>query len=171
MLFGDAAGAAILEAADDEGEHLVDISLHLDGEQWEAIHIPKGGSRERPRQTLDEKDYMVSMNGREVFKFAVRALASATHDILERNKLKASDIKCVVAHQANMRIIEAVTSRVDIPIDRWVINLDKCGNTSSASALMALDEARRNELVKPGEYALMLAIGAGLAWSAALYKA
>jgi 3-oxoacyl-[acyl-carrier-protein] synthase III len=122
-------------------------------------------------ELVDKKADRVVMNGREVYKIAVRSLVDAAQKILERNNLTASDVKCVVAHQANLRIIEGVSERVGIPMDRFEININKYGNTSSASALVTFHEAQLNGRIKPGDLVLMLAIGAGMAWGAILYRA
>ena len=101
----------------------------------------------------------------------MRSLVDAARKILEKNGLTANDIDLVVAHQANLRIIEAVADRVEIPLERFVINIDRYGNTSSASAFITFDEAVRDGRMKPGSKVLMLAIGAGMCWAAALYRA
>jgi 3-oxoacyl-[acyl-carrier-protein] synthase III len=172
VLMGDAAGAMVLVGGPSDGPGFVDCQLHLDGSQWEAIHIPKGGSKSplTAQDILEKQDRMV-MNGREVYKFAVRALPKAAEDILARNGLSTGDVTHVVSHQANMRILEAVSERLSIPLERWVINIDRYGNTSSASSLMTFDEGLREGRIQPGDLVLMLSIGAGLAWGSALYRA
>lgn len=172
VLMGDAAGAMVLEQGSSDGAGFLDTQLYLDGSQWDAIHIPKGGSKGplTAEDIAEKRDRMV-MNGREVYKFAVRALPKAAEDILERNGLTTADVKHVVAHQANLRILEAVSERLAIPLERWVLNIERYGNTSSASSLIAFDEARREGRIQPGELVLLLAIGAGLAWGSALYRA
>jgi 3-oxoacyl-[acyl-carrier-protein] synthase III len=173
VLFGDAAGAVILERGDDNnGPGIVDTQLYADGTAWQHLYIPAGGSKQpMTAELVDKKADRVVMNGREVYKIAVRSLVEAAQKILERNNLTASDVKCVVAHQANLRIIEGVSERVGIPMDRFEININKYGNTSSASALVTFHEAKLNGRVKPGDLVLMLAIGAGMAWGAILYRA
>jgi 3-oxoacyl-[acyl-carrier-protein] synthase-3 len=172
VLFGDAAGALVVEGGPADGPGLVETNVYTDGNTWSFIHIPSGGSKERLTAELLEKEAdKLVMNGREVFKFAVRSLVDASQKILASNKLTASDIKLVVAHQANLRIIEAISERVGIPLERFVLNIDRYGNTSSASAFMTFDEAVRTGRMKTGDLVLMMAIGAGMAWSAALYRA
>lgn len=172
VLFGDAAGALVLEQAASDGPGFLDTAIYSDGTGWQHLYIPAGGSKQRMTPELLEKQAdRVVMNGREVYKIAVRSLVDAAEKILAKNGLTSADIKVVVAHQANLRIIEAVAERVQIPLDRFVINIDRYGNTSSASALVTFDEAMRGGRVKPGDHVLMLAIGAGMAWSAALYRA
>ncbi len=172
VLFGDAAGAMVVEAAPADGPGVLDTAIYSDGTAWEHLYIPAGGSKTRMTQELlDGQADRIKMNGREVYKIAVRALVDAAEKILKKNGLTSSDVKLVVAHQANIRIIEAVAERVHIPMERFVINIDHYGNTSSASALVTFDEAVRDGRMKPGDLVLMLAIGAGMAWSAILYRA
>lgn len=172
VLMGDAAGAMVLEQSSADGPGFIDTQLFLDGRQWEAIHIPKGGSKDPFEEgDLDKKLDRMVMNGRAVYKFATRALPAAAEQILERNGFTSDDVKHVVAHQANMRILEACSERLKVPMDRWVVNIDRYGNTSSASVLMTFDEARRDGRIEEGDLVLMLGIGAGLAWGAALYRA
>lgn len=120
---------------------------------------------------VEEKLDRIVMNGREVYKIAVRSLVDAAEKILAKNGFTAKDVNLVVAHQANLRIIEGIADRVGIPLDQFVINIDKYGNTSSASALVTFDEAARDGRMKKGDLVLMLAIGAGMTWGAALYRA
>ena len=172
VLFGDAAGALVVEAAPNDGPGIVDTAIYADGSAWEHLYIKGGGSKTAlTAELIEQKADRLTMNGREVYKIAVRALVDAAEKILKKNNCTASDVKLVVAHQANLRIIEAVSERVHIPLDRFVINIDRYGNTSSASALVTFDEAARAGRMKPGDLVLMLAIGAGMAWSAILYRA
>jgi 3-oxoacyl-[acyl-carrier-protein] synthase-3 len=172
VLFGDAAGALVVERSEEGGPGIVDSALYADGTAWEHLYIPAGGSK-RPMtaQLVEEKGDRLIMNGREVYKIAVRALVDAATKILDKNGVRPADVKCVVAHQANLRIIEAVADRVGIPLDRFEININRYGNTSSASALVTFHEAQQKGRFKPGDLVLMLAIGAGMAWSAILYRA
>ena len=110
------------------------------------------------------------MSGREVFKFAVRALADLSAELLRRSQLGNADIRWVVPHQANRRIIEALAQRLEIPLDRFIINIEHTGNTSSASVPMALDQGVRDGRIKTGDAVLMLAIGSGMAWSGAIVR-
>lgn len=172
VLFGDAAGAFVVEAGPEEGPGLIDTAVYSDGSTWQHLYIPAGGSKKplTPELLAARQDRLI-MNGREVYKIAVRSLVDAARKILEKNGLTANDIDLVVAHQANLRIIEAVADRVEIPLERFVINIDRYGNTSSASAFITFDEAVRDGRMKPGSKVLMLAIGAGMCWAAALYRA
>ena len=171
VLFGDAAGAMVL-APGNEGERgVLSTHLYLDGHAAGILHIPGGGSR-MPASTevLEQKLNKVHMNGREVYRFAVRALQDSVRTALDANGLTAADIDHVVAHQANLRIIEAVLTRLDIPLERCHLNLERYGNTSSASVPMTLDEANRAGSLKPGDVIAMMAIGAGMAWGSAIVR-
>ena len=172
VLFGDAAGALVVQAGDASGPGVIDSAIYADGNAWEHLYIPAGGSKRRMTQELlDAQQDRIVMNGREVYKIAVRSLTDAAEKILAKNGFSAGDVKLVVAHQANIRIIEAVAERVKIPLEKFVINIDRFGNTSSASALVTFDEAARDGRMKAGDLVLMLAIGAGMTWSAVLYRA
>ena len=172
VLFGDAAGALIVEQSAADGAGLIDTALYADGTAWRHLYIPEGGSKKPPsHQLVDERLDRIVMNGREVYKIAVRSLVDAAEKILAKNGFKAADVKLVVAHQANLRIIEGIADRVGIPLDQFVININKYGNTSSASVLVTFDEAARSGRMQPGDLVLMLAIGAGMTWAAALYRA
>lgn len=170
ILFGDGASAAILSTSSDKSG-FIDIDLYADGRQQKTIWIPSGGSiRPVDAEALSNHEDKVAMNGRETFKFAVRALCEAIEKLLEKHHLKPTDIKIAVPHQANLRIIEAIAKRLDLPMERFLINLDRCANTSAASLLLAYDEAVRAGQPKPDDLVLMLAIGAGMVWGAGLYR-
>ena len=165
-----------MEAVDNEDDNtkpgIIDIDLYSDGTTWQHIWIPAGGSRKPiTAEDIAEGQDRLIMNGREVYKFAVRALTEAAQKVLADNGYTNDDVSLVCAHQANMRIIEAVADRTKIPIDRFVINIDKFGNTSSASLPITVDEGRRSGRLKSGDLVLMMAIGAGMTWSAGLYRA
>ena len=170
ILFGDAASAAVLSASSEPGG-FIDIDIYADGRQQQTIWIPAGGClKPVDHEALDQNLDKVVMNGRETFKFAVRALCDAIDKLLNRYNLSPSDITFAVPHQANLRIIEAIAKRLDLPMERFLINLDRCANTSAASLLLAYDEAWRENKLKPNDLVLMLAIGAGMVWGAALYR-
>jgi 3-oxoacyl-[acyl-carrier-protein] synthase III len=171
VLFGDGAGAVLL-APDDTGRHGV-LSTHLyaDGSLTDILLLPAGGSREPlTPEGIADKRHLVKMNGREVYKHAVRNMASASKTALEANGLQAADVDLVVAHQANLRIIEGVAERVGIPLDHFYINVDRYGNTSSASVPTALDEALELGRIKEGDLLLFSALGGGLAWASAAVR-
>lgn len=171
ILFGDGASAAVLSAEPEDSHGFIDFDIYADGRQQKTIFIEAGGSRNPvDEQAIQDKTDKVSMNGREVYKFAVRAVTDAILKITAKNNIAISDITFAVPHQANLRIIEAIAERLNIPMDRFLINLDRCANTSAASLLLAYDEASRAGRIKRDDLILMLAIGAGFVWGAALYK-
>ncbi|MEA2698638.1 MAG: 3-oxoacyl-[acyl-carrier-protein] synthase [Myxococcales bacterium] len=171
VLFGDGAGAVLLAPDDDPKRGILSTHLYADGNYTDALYQPAGGSREPPSEkTVAEKRHYVKMNGREVYKHAVRNMASAAKTALEANALTPSDVAWVIAHQANLRIIEGVAERVAIPMDRFYINVDRYGNTSSASVPTALDEAFENGKLKSGDLLLFSALGGGLAWASAAVR-
>lgn len=170
VLFGDGAGAAILEATE-EDRGIVCSRIHSDGGMWDLLHTPGGGSREpTSRETLRKRLHFIKMRGNETFKVAVRTLENLVVETLKENKLKSSDIALLIPHQANLRIIQATAQRVGIPMERVMINLDRYGNTSAASVPMALDEAVRTGKIRDGDYILLEAFGGGLTWASALIK-
>jgi 3-oxoacyl-[acyl-carrier-protein] synthase-3 len=171
VLFGDGAGAVLL-APDDSGKHGV-LSTHLfaDGSLTDILLQPAGGSREPlTPAVMAEKRHLVKMNGREVYKHAVRNMAAASKTALDTNGLTPADVSWVIAHQANIRIIEGVSERVGIPMERFHINVDRYGNTSSASVPTALDEAIELGKIKDGDMLLFSALGGGLAWASAAVR-
>jgi 3-oxoacyl-[acyl-carrier-protein] synthase-3 len=171
ILFGDGASAAVLSASHTESG-FIDIDLYSDGRQKDIITVLAGGSvRPITAESLRNKEDKVVMNGRETYKFAVRAMCDAIVKIAKKNNVDCADIAFAVPHQANLRIIEAIGERMGIPLDRFLINLDRCANTSAASLLLVYDEAVRRHSIKEGDLILMLAIGAGFSWGAGLYRA
>ena len=164
VLFGDAAGAAIL-ASVPEGHGILAYSLGNDGTHADALKIPAGGSRlPASSETVAKRLHYLTMNGPEVFKFAVRALADSSEQVVRSAGLTMSDIEIVIPHQANLRIIDAAAKRLKIPYERFIVNLDRYGNTSAASIPLALDEAVRNGRIRPGDHVLLSSFGAGLSW-------
>ena len=170
VLFGDAAGAMVLTA--ESGERgILSTHLHSDGTQADILKIPGGGSANpTTAATVAAREHYVKMQGKEVYKFAVRALEDVSREALAANGLAPSDVTHVIAHQANLRILEAVLKRLDIPMERAVTNIARYGNTSSASVPMTLDEASRGGKLKEGDLILMMAIGAGMAWGSAIVR-
>ena len=171
VLFGDGAGAMVLGPSDEDGRGILSTHLHTDGTQAEILCIPGGGSKNpQSHEVLEKNLHKVAMNGREIYKFAVRALPAAIEEALAANGLEARQVDHVIAHQANLRIIEAVTDRLGISMDRVWLNIHKYGNTSSASLPTTLDEANRAGRLKKGDLIAMMAIGAGMAWGSALVR-
>jgi 3-oxoacyl-[acyl-carrier-protein] synthase III len=165
VLFGDGAGAAIL--AHRGGSHGV-ISTHIasDGRFSDILFMPGGGSRcPITRENAHMNLATIHMTGKEVYKQAVTAMLSAAKKALDDAGLSIQDIACVIPHQANLRIIEAIADRLDISIDKFMVNLDRYGNTSAAAVAIALDEANRSGRIKKGDYVLMVVFGGGLTWA------
>lgn len=170
VLFGDGAGAMVLGPSEDDSG-IVSTHLHTDGRQTGILCIPGGGSKHpQSEDVLKNNLHKVAMNGREIYKFAVRALPDAILEALDANGLKASQVNHVIAHQANIRIIESVMERLDLPMERCWLNIHNYGNTSSASLPTTLDEANRAGRLKKGDLIAMMAIGAGMAWGSALVR-
>lgn len=170
ILFGDGAGAAVLQA--DRGERgILSTHLHSDGALWDLIHIPGGGSRRPPSaETLADRMNFVKMKGSETFRVAVRALEEVAREALAANHLSTEQLALVIPHQANLRILQAVADRLGVPAEKVMINVDRYGNTSAASIPIALDEAVRGGRVKPNDLLLLEAFGAGLTWGAAVVR-
>ncbi|MEK7864197.1 MAG: beta-ketoacyl-ACP synthase III, partial [Nitrospirota bacterium] len=164
VIFGDGAGAVILEATD-EDRGIVSAHMRSDGALWELLHMPGGGSINPPsKESLKKRQHYLKMKGNETFKVAVRTLENLVSRTLEENKLKASQISLLIPHQANLRIIQATAERLNIPMEKVFVNIDKYGNTSAASIPIALDEAVRQGRVRDGDYVLLEAFGGGLTW-------
>src|SRR5574342_76556 len=170
VLFGDGAGAVVVSAS--EGERGI-LSTHLrsDGALWELIAVPGGGSRMPPSEkVIAEKLNCIKMKGNETFKVAVRTLEEAARETLAANNVTVADLDLYVPHQANVRILRAVTDRLGLPLERVMLNLDRYGNTSAASIPIALDEAVRQGRIKDGSLVMLGAFGAGLTWASALIR-
>jgi 3-oxoacyl-[acyl-carrier-protein] synthase III len=171
ILFGDGAGAMVLTPTDDANRGVQSIHLHTDGSQWGILHQPGPGSR-RPltAELIEKREHYLFMNGREVYKFAVRALEDVCREALTANHLTPGDVTYVIAHQANKRIVDATLDRLGVPASKCWMNVEKYGNTSAASVPMTLDEANRAGWFKPGDTILVTAIGAGMAWGAGVLR-
>ena len=170
VLFGDGAGAAILQNR--PGAHgLLTVCLGADGSKGNVLCVPAGGSRIPPtRETISGKQHFIQMDGRETFKHAVQAMCAAATTALARCELDISRIACVIPHQANRRIIDAVGERLGAKPEQVFINLDKYGNTSAAAVAIALDEANRTGAFKRGDRIVLVVFGAGLTWAAAAIR-
>ncbi len=173
VLFADGAGAALIEA-DDEGEQgsgIIGFELGADGSGKDVLCIPAGGSR-RPAMSegVTHEDLCIQMSGREVFRFATRVMVDSATRLLQEAGLTIDDVDLLVPHQANERIVEHAAEKLGIPREKVVMNLDRYGNTSSASIPIALAEAVDTGMVVPGDLVLMVGFGAGLTWGAALVR-
>jgi 3-oxoacyl-[acyl-carrier-protein] synthase-3 len=170
ILFGDGAGAFVMQASEEPGGVLSAV-LRSDGSGEDLLSVPGGGSRHpASMQTLYDGLHYIQMNGREVFRFATRVMAEATQQTIESSKLTMDDIQLLIPHQANLRIIEAAARRLDYPMEQVMVNVDRYGNTSTASIPIATVEALEQGRLKPGDNTVMVAFGSGLTWGAALVQ-
>lgn len=170
ILFGDGAGAVVLEECAD-GQGVLSCHLHSDGRLWELIHAPGGGTlHPYSPETANDHMHCIRMAGNETFKHAVTKLVEVAGEALERNGVQVSDVALFVPHQANLRIISAVGKRLGIPDERVYVNLARFGNTSAASIPIALAEARANGRLNKGDLVLLAAFGAGLTWGSVLMR-
>ena len=171
VLFGDGAGAAVIGASARPAVGLIGAKLGSYGNCVDLLCIPAGGSN-TPASTasLASRDHFLKMKGKEVFKYAVRGMEEAARDILEQHGIAANQINLVIPHQANLRIIESIAQYLELPMERFFVNLDRYGNTSAASIPIALDEARRAGRINPGDLTLLVAFGAGLTYGSALIR-
>jgi 3-oxoacyl-[acyl-carrier-protein] synthase-3 len=163
VLFGDGAGAVVMEAVPEQG--FLGFELGADGAGGESLWLPGSGSR-----IFDDPDRFVKMNGREVFKFATRILVKSALDVMERCGVTIDDVDVYVPHQANLRIIDHATRKLGVPSEKVVINVDRYGNTSSGSIPLALADAAQDGRLQPGKLVLMTGMGAGLTWGSALIR-
>lgn len=170
ILFGDGAGAVILGASEN-GSGILSTKLRTDGSYVKTLYIPAGGSRKPATlQTVRDNEHTITMNGKEVFKIAVRSMEEISRQALAEAGVEISQVSLVIPHQANKRIIIALAERLGVPLDKVMVNLDKYGNTSAASIPVALDEARRQGRINAGDIVLLNAFGAGFAWGGAVVK-
>jgi 3-oxoacyl-[acyl-carrier-protein] synthase-3 len=172
ILFGDGAGAAVVEQTDVHSPRRI-LSSHLgsDGDLWELFHVPAGGSNlEVTPDAYSKNLHKMNMKGKEIFKSAVRTLADYALIAIESNQLKPEDIDWVIPHQANLRIIEAVAKRLELPMSKVLVNIDRFGNTSSATVPTAMDEAIRDGRIKKGQLILLDVFGAGLTYGSILLR-
>ena len=171
VLFGDGAGACVLAKSEEPGVGILQNMLGADGSNPDLLCMPAGGSVQRPdAASLAARQHFLKMNGKEVFKHAVRVMEQVTLEVIECNQLQPEDIALVIPHQANIRIIDAIVARLNLPKERFWINVDRYGNTSAASIPIALDEAYRSQRIGSGDNVLCVAFGAGLTWGASLIK-
>jgi 3-oxoacyl-[acyl-carrier-protein] synthase III len=171
VLFGDAAGAMVMAPETRSDRGILSTHLYSDGTQWNILNIPGGGSRKPfSPEVWEKREQYIKMNGREVYKTAVRVLETASREALEKNGYRPQDVTHVIAHQANLRILDAVMKRLEIPMEKCEVNIDQVGNTSSASVPLTLDQANRAGKLKDGDLVLMMAIGGGMAWGSALLR-
>ena len=171
ILFGDAAGAAVLEATNQPDKGILYNVLHADGSGWDYIHVPAGGSRHpTSAQTVRDRQHYVKMRGRDVYKFAIEKMQWLLGDCMSKCGLTPRDVDLVVPHQVNVRIIRSAAEKHDFPLEKIYVNIDRYGNTSGASVPLALAEAHRDGRIGPGSTVLLVAFGAGLTWAGTVVK-
>ncbi|MCJ7823816.1 MAG: ketoacyl-ACP synthase III [Anaerolineales bacterium] len=166
VLFGDGAGAFVLQASDRPGG-VLNCVMRSDGSGESLLSLPAGGSKlPATHKTVDKKQHTIQMNGREVFRFATRVMASATREAVSLTGWDLDDVNWVIPHQANMRIIEAAARGLRMPLEKFVINLSRYGNTSTASIPIAACEALQSGRIQDGDHLVLVGFGAGLTWGA-----
>ena len=168
VLFGDGAGAAVVRPCA-AGDGILSVSIHSDGALGELLEVPAGGSAlPASHQTVDRRQHFIRMRGRELFRVAVRGMEDSLRAALDSAGLSPSDLELLIPHQANQRIIDAVRERLDVPAERVIANIDRYGNTSSASIPITLDEVVRAGRLKLGDRVGFVAFGGGITWGASV---
>lgn len=171
ILFGDAAGAAILERSEDPNQGIIYSELGADGSQSELIWIPAGGSKlPTSEMTIAEGLHYLKMRGREVYKFAVVKLLELIDRSMKESGITPEQLKLVIPHQSNLRIIESTREKLGLPKDKISVTIDRYGNTSAASIIVALDEARRSGQLQRNDHILLLGIGSGISWGSMVIR-
>lgn len=171
VLFGDAAGAAVVQQRPVGTGGVIHTIMRADGRLAELLKLPGGGSKHPSSiQSLEAGLHFMKMDGKEVFKHAVNSMTSVARDVLAATGLTVADLKLIIPHQANMRIVQAIKERVGGRDDQYFVNLHKYGNTSAASVIVALDEAARGGHLKQGDLALLVAFGGGFTWAASVVE-
>jgi len=166
ILFGDGAGAFVLQGSEEEGGVLSSF-LRSDGSGGDLLSIPAGGSSHpASNHTIDNDMHYIQMNGREVYRFATRVMARATNHVVHKANLTLDDISLIIPHQANLRIIDAAARGLKLPLERFMINVERYGNTSTASIPIAAVEAYEQGRIQPGDNIVLVGFGAGLTWGA-----
>jgi 3-oxoacyl-[acyl-carrier-protein] synthase-3 len=170
VLFGDGAGAAILRSRGEE-HGILTTCMGADGSQADILLMPGGGAKyPASKESVSGRMHHLKMSGKEVFKYAVTAMQTAAEEALQKCNLTIADIKCVIPHQANRRILESLAERLGTPIDKFYINLHRYGNISAASVAIALDEAAREGRFKQGDLILLVVFGSGLTWASCVIQ-
>jgi len=171
VLFGDGAGAILLEPTEDQDVGIIDFLLHSDGAGGKFLYMPAGGSlHPASHETIDKKMHYVHQDGRNVFKYAVKLITEVSRDILERNGYTADDVNLLIPHQANLRIIQSSLERLGVSPDRVVINIDRYANTTAATIPIGLTEAHQQGRIKKGDLLLLASFGAGFTWGSVLLR-
>jgi 3-oxoacyl-[acyl-carrier-protein] synthase III len=171
VLFGDGAGAAVLQPASEGTGEILSAYSGSNGSLDEILNVPGGGSRQPlTADNIGSKINTMKMAGREVYRHAVQTMMSAAKEAIARAGLTPDDIECFIPHQANLRIIETIADKLHVPMDRFFVNLQAYGNTSAAAVAIALDEAQRSGRIKRGDHILMVVFGGGLTWASSVVR-
>lgn len=170
VLFGDGAGAAVLQSCQGKRGILASV-MGSDGNLSHLLNLPGGGSRHpASEQTVKDHLHYLKMAGKEVFKYAVNAMLRAANQALEQCGMTIDQVDCIIPHQANVRIIQAISHRLGAPIEKYYLNLSRCGNMSAASVAVALDEATRTGIIHKHDIVLLVAFGGGFTWAATILE-
>jgi 3-oxoacyl-[acyl-carrier-protein] synthase-3 len=170
ILFGDGAGAVVLRQSSDPTRGVIYSSLHADGHGWEMLYCRPGSRHPLTPEGLAAGDQYMKIKGREVYKFAVQRFEELIEDAMRKCELSKDDVKLIVPHQVNQRIIDSAMDKLELGIDKAFVNIGKYGNTSAASIPIALDEARREGRISAGDVVILVAFGAGLTWANAVIR-
>jgi len=171
IIFGDGAGAVLLEPAEDGEDGVIDHVAQIEGMGGQYLYMPGGGSlNPASHETVEQKMHYIHQDGRNVFKYAVKKMAEMTERILEKNKLTGKDVDCFIAHQANLRIITATADRLGMPMEKVIINIDRYGNTTAGTIPIAMRTAIEEGKLKKGDLVLLAAVGAGFTSGATLLR-
>ena len=171
IIFGDGAGAVLLEPAEDAEASIIDHVAQVEGMGGQFLYMPGGGSlNPASHETVDKKMHYIHQDGKNVFKYAVKKMAEMTERVLEKNGLTGKDVDCFIAHQANRRIITATAERLGMPLEKVVINIDRFGNTTAGTIPLAMQTALEEKRLKKGDLVLLAAVGAGFTSGATLVR-
>jgi len=171
VLFGDGAGAVLLEPAEEGEQGIIDFMLRCDGAGGQFLYMPGGGSLNPSSvETVQKKMHYVHQDGKNVFKFAVRGMAEISQDILDRNNIDIADVKLYIPHQANMRIIQGAVDRMQLDMSQVAINIDRYANTVAATIPICLSEAQETRRIEKNDYILLASFGAGFTWGSVLLR-
>jgi len=170
-LFGDGAGAVILRAGKADGTGILHTYMRSDGKGWPLIQVPSSGSRKPvTAETIAAREVFFQMAGKQVYVFATEVIPEIIVKLCEKAGIQHSDLDYIIPHQANVRMIDFISKKFGFPKERFLLNLDRCGNTSAASVALVLDENLRNGTIKPGHLVLTMGFGGGLSWGGLLIK-
>lgn len=169
VLFGDGAGACLV-TGNDQGRGVLASRLYADGRLWQLLHLSSAPSLNQALCGQEQEEAYIKMAGRDVFRYAVRAMADAINAVLEKERLTIDDIDLVIPHQANIRILKNLAEHLGLPFEKLYVNVHKYGNTSAATVPIAIDEAHREGRLQPGDILLLCAFGGGFTWGAAVVR-